>query len=227
MNALESGLLADDLEAVVRPGLDGLKLPKVEGGAELEQLDDLLRLLEAERGLALGGIQCIPGIESARGVLAMEDIARAARTWCLSFGAVDFARDLGVDPSPDGLETIVPLSQMTIISAAAGIAQPIDSAFSQIDDEAGLRASARRARTLSFQGKAVVHPRQIAIVNEVFTPDEMEIGRAGAVVEAARAATASGAGAATLAGGLIDRAHVRRAEDLLRVAEREARRERS
>lgn len=215
VNAPSSGLLEADLVAVLRPILSGLKLPKTESADELARLDARCSALEAEREMAVGSTIVIPGIESARGLQAVDAIARAPRVWCLSFGAVDFARDLGTEPTADGTESLVALSLIAIASAGAALDRPIDSAWSDIADEEGLRRAAGLARRLGFQGKAVIHPRQVAVVNEVFDVSEAEARHARAIVDEAERATAGGRGALQVEGGLVDVAHVRRARAVL------------
>jgi citrate lyase subunit beta / citryl-CoA lyase len=217
INASSSGMREADLDAAVRPGLAGLKLPKTESADELTSLDAACSTLESERGLPLGSVVVIPGIESARGLQEVDAIARSARVWCLSFGAVDFAHDLGTEPSADGTESFVALSTIAIASAAAGLHRPMDSAWSDITDEGGLHRTSRLARRLGFQGKAVIHPRQVPVVNDVFGVSEGELSTARAIVEQADHAALGGRGALQVEGSLVDAAHVRRARALLEL----------
>jgi citrate lyase subunit beta/citryl-CoA lyase len=138
----------------------------------------------------------------------------------LAFGAADFARDLALDPGPDGIETLFARSSLVIASRVAGIRPPIDSVQTDIADLERLRRTTRAARALGFFGRSVIHPSQIAVVNETFTPDAAEIARAREVVEAARGGVARGDGAVrTARGEFVDAAVLRRAEDTLRLAE--------
>lgn len=215
VNPAPSGEQEADLEAAVRPGLTGIKLPKTESADELSTLDVTCARLESERGLPIGSVVVIPGIESARGLQAIDVIAHAPRVWCLSFGAVDFAHDLGTEPTADGTESLVALSLIAFASAAAGRQPPMDSAWSNVSDEEGLRRTSRRARTLGFQGKAVIHPRQVPVVNEIFDASDAEIARAREIVKLADDAARDGRGALQVAGALVDAAHLRRARAVL------------
>ena len=217
VNPLASGLQEADLEAVVHPGLAGLKLPKMEDADELLALDEACSRLESERGLEHGSVVVIPGIESAVGLQAFDSIARSPRVVCLSFGAVDFARDIGTEPSVDGTESLVAMSLISYGSAAAGLQRPMDSVWSDLADEEGLRRTARLARRLGFQGKAVIHPRQIAVVNEIFDVSDAEVGRARAILAEAEAAERCGRGALQVGGALVNAAHVRRALALVEL----------
>ncbi len=219
VNATGAGALAADLDAAVRPGISGLKLPKTESADELRAIDAACAHLESDRGISAGSTIVIPGIESARGLRALDAIAEGPRVWCLSFGAVDFARDLGTAPSAEGTESIVALSAIAIGSAAAGLLRPIDSAWSDLADEAGLRDSSLLARRLGFQGKAVIHPRQVRIVNETFDISKAEVQRARQIVDEAERAAAEGRGALQVDGALVDLAHVRRARSIVEAYE--------
>lgn len=223
INSAASGMQSADLEAAVWPRLSGLKLPKTETADELVELDAVVSRLESQRAMSAGSTVVIPGIESARGLSAVEAIARAPRVRSLSFGAVDFAYDLGGQPGTDGIEFLVPLSMIAIASAAAGLDRPIDSAWSAIADEDGLRRSAHLARRLGFQGKAVIHPRQVPIVNEVFDITQDEVNRAREIVTEADRAEREGRGAIQVASALVDAAHVRRARAILALYEQRGR----
>lgn len=224
VNSLASGLQHDDVAAVIRPGITGLKLPKTETPEDLVVLDRWCSEREQARGLERGSVGVIPGIESAAGLQAVDSIARAPRVICLSFGAVDFARDIGTEPSADGTEALVALSLIAIASAAADIQRPMDSAWSKLGDEEGLRRTASLARRLGFQGKAVIHPAQVSTVNQIFNVSEPEISWARAVLSEAATAERRGRGALTVAGSLVDAAHVRRARAIVELHDnREAR----
>ena len=219
VNPFDSGLQEDDLEAAVREGLTGLKLPKTESPEELERLDEVCRGLESARELQHGSVVVIPGIESAGGLQVVDAIARSPRVACLSYGAVDFGRDIGTEPSADGTESLVAMSLIAYGSAAAGIQRPFDSAWSDLGDEDGLRRTARLARRLGFQGKAAIHPRQVAAVNEIFGVTDEEVSRARALLAGAAAAQQSGLGARQVQGALVDAAHVRRARAVVDLYE--------
>ncbi len=210
VNAPETGLTGGDLEAIVCADLDGVKLPKVETAADLLEVDRLLSELEAERGLPVGGIDLIPSIETARGVLNARSIAEAgSRARLLSFGAGDFCRDVGVRFTgnlwePDGLELLFARSQIVLASRAAGLEPPLDTVWLDIRDNAGLEQDARAAYRLGFQGKMAIHPGQVPIINEVFSPTAEEIDYARRVVAAFEQAEAAGSASIAVDGRLVD-----------------------
>jgi citrate lyase subunit beta / citryl-CoA lyase len=210
VNALETGLTGGDLEAIVCADLDGVKLPKVETADDLLEVDRLLSDLEAERGLEVGQIDLIPSIETARGVLNARSIAEAgSRARLLSFGAGDFCRDVGVRFTgnlwePDGLELLFARSQIVLASRAAGLEPPLDTVWLDVRDQAGLEQDARAAYRLGFQGKMAIHPGQVPIINEVFSPTAEEIDYARRVVEAFEQAEAAGSASIAVDGRLVD-----------------------
>ena len=210
VNALETGLTGGDLEAIVCADLDGVKLPKVETADDLLEVDRLLSDLEAERGLEVGQIDLIPSIETARGVLNARSIAEAgSRARLLSFGAGDFCRDVGVRFTgnlwePDGLELLFARSQIVLASRAAGLEPPLDTVWLDVRDQAGLEQDARAAYRLGFQGKMAIHPGQVPIINEVFSPTAEEIDYARRVVAAFEQAEAAGSASIAVDGRLVD-----------------------
>ena len=210
VNALETGLTGGDLEAIVCADLDGVKLPKVETADDLLEVDRLLSDLEAERGLEVGQIDLIPSIETARGVLNARSIAEAgSRARLLSFGAGDFCRDVGVRFTgnlwePDGLELLFARSQIVLASRAAGLEPPLDTVWLDVRDNVGLEQDARAAYRLGFQGKMAIHPGQVPIINEVFSPTAEEIDYARRVVAAFEQAEAAGSASIAVDGRLVD-----------------------
>lgn len=216
INGTGTGLAGPDLVSVVRPGLAGIKLPKVEEATDIQFVDAEVSKLEAERGMTRGSVQLIASIESARGVLNAQSIARASqRIWCLGFGAGDYSRDTGSEETAEAIETLYARSYLVAISRDAGLAPPFDSVFPKIRQVDELLANARASKSLGFQGKAVIHPRQIEPVHSVYTPTQAELIRAQEVVAAFRDASSRGAGALQIDGVLVDLAHERRARDLI------------
>jgi citrate lyase subunit beta/citryl-CoA lyase len=208
-----------DIRAVVRPGLDGLVVPKLRRAEELELLDDLIAEPERAADLARGAIVVIASIESAAGLLEAPRIARAPRVSALMFGCEDFAADLGLPTrrEAEAAEMIYARSAIVIAAAAAG-ALAFDGIWADIRDEAGLRADALRGRRLGFAGRQCIHPSQVGVVNEIFSPSVDEIAHAARVVEAFDDGVAKGLGAVALDGEMLDAPIVERARRVLRTA---------
>lgn len=219
INRTTEGFDLDDLRAVVQPGLDALRLPKVETAGHVRALDEVLTEQEAAAGMPAGGVALYPTVESAAGALSLPRVVQASeRVTRVVFGATDFLADIAAS-GDDDLATIHVRSSLVLTSRAAGIGPPVDGAHTQLDDLDGLRRACLRARSLGFFGKSVIHPRQLAVVHEAFTPTEDEIGRARDVVRAHEEADRDGRGAVAVNGGFVDAAVVERARALLAIAE--------
>lgn len=221
INHPETGLAQGDILAAVRDGLDGIRLPKTEDTETVRRVSGWIAEAEAQAGLPGGSIALVCSLETARGVWNALEIAQAdPRLLAMSFGGVDFARDLGIDTAGDGSETLYARSRLVLASRVAGIRPPVESVYPRLQDEAGLEASTRQARALGYFGRAAIHPKQLACINRVFTPAAEEVERARTIVSTATSAEASGSGAVQLADGtFIDAPVVQRAEALLRLAE--------
>jgi citrate lyase subunit beta/citryl-CoA lyase len=220
VNVLGSALAAADIAAVVRPGLSGLRFPKCEDAATVSEACGLVDAAARTTGVPPASVAIVCGIETARGLASAAEIASAdPRVLALAFGAADFARDLGLEPGPDGTETLYARSSLVVASRVAGIRPPIESVQTDIADLARLARTTRAARALGFFGRSVIHPTQIAVVNDAFTPTATEIERAREIVEAAERGAANGQGAVRSAGGeMVDAAIVKRAHDTLSLA---------
>jgi citrate lyase subunit beta / citryl-CoA lyase len=221
INHPDSGLAEADVAAVVQPGLDGLRVPKVEDAEAVHRVEGWLAAAERRAGLPARSVALVCNVESAAGVWRALEIARASpRVLTLAFGAADFARDVAARVGPDGLETLYARSRLVLAARAAGVRPPVDSVYTRLDDEEGLERTTRQGRDLGFFGRSAIHPRQIATINRIYTPSEEEVGRAREVVAAAASAEAAGSGALRLASGeFVDVAIVRRAAAVLRLAE--------
>ena len=219
VNGLSTGLTADDIEHVIQKDLDGIVLPKCESKGDVLKLSDTITELERERGLDEGKMIIIPLIETAKGVLNSFEIASASdRVSAISFGAVDFTRELGTTPSRDGTEIFYARSHISLSAIAANV-QAIDTPWVDIMDMDGLIESAKLARRLGFRGKMLIHPKQIKPINEIFTPREEEIRFAKRVVEEFNQAQARGQGAISIEGTMIDIASFQQASQLLSLWE--------
>lgn len=203
------------VDAVVRPGLDGLRLPKVEDAAAVRDLAEVLDRLERDRDLPAGRIGLYPTVESARGAWVIADVLAASpRVVRAGIGTTDLLADLGAS-GDDDLATLHVRSQLVLASRVVGVGPPIDSVHTDLADVDGLERGARRARALGFVGKSVIHPRQLDVVHAVFTPSDDEVARAERVLAAAAAADASGSGTAVVDGAFVDAAVVARAQATL------------
>jgi citrate lyase beta subunit len=210
---------AEDLAAVVTRGLRGVVFPKVETVHDLSAVDEAMVQAERQAELPEGSVELCSIVETARGVLEARAIAEAElrRPHRLCFGAGDFTRDIGVEWSREERESFTARSMIVLASRAAGLPAPIDSVFVDLNDPDGLAASTRQGKQLGFRGKLVIHPSQVAIVNEVFTPTAQEIVWARRVMDGLAAAEREGLGAFVVDGRMVDYPIVERARDILSV----------
>jgi citrate lyase subunit beta/citryl-CoA lyase len=197
-----------DVEAVAAaPRLDAVMLPKVERAADVAALAD--RLAAAGRDLPVLAL-----VESARGVLAARAIAAVEATDALCFGAEDLAADLGAVRTPEGTE-IAHARRHVVLAARAENVAPVDTVYTDYADLDGLREEARAARTLGYGGKMAIHPEQVAVVNEAFSPDSDQVEWAERVLAARDEAAADGRGVFVVDGEMIDAPLVKRAERIV------------
>ncbi|MDR7416951.1 MAG: CoA ester lyase [Armatimonadota bacterium] len=221
VNGIRHPDLERDLWCAVRPGADGLVLPKVESPEQVQEMDERVGRVEAERGMAVGGLRFLVAIESPLGLLEAYRIARSSeRVVGLLFGAEDYSRELGlpVVREKEARELLYARSAFATAAAAAHV-QAVDGVWPDLNDIAGLWQDCWMARRLGFTGKSIIHPSQIEPVNHVFTPSASDLEFARRVVEAFEQAEAAGVGSITLGGQLIDRPIVERARATLRLAE--------
>jgi citrate lyase subunit beta/citryl-CoA lyase len=224
INALGTGLGSDDLGWVVRPGLTGIMVPKSETAADVEAVSDELAALEKEHRLEERSVRIVPLLESARGVLGAFDIASSSpRVAAVAFGGVDFSRDMAVTLTSRGAELAYPRAHIAMAARAASVLA-VDTPCLAVKDRSQLRADAETARQFGFKGKLLIHPLQVATVNEVFSPAESDVTYARKIVESFDEARAQGLGAISLDGKMVDVANYRQAQDLLASAEAIARR---
>ncbi len=209
VNAPGTAWHEDDLVTAARIRPAGLVLPKCEDPAAVARV-----------AARLEGTPLFLMIETARGVLAAPELARAPQAAALLFGAADFRASMRALREPDEGEILVPRSALVLAARAAGI-EAFDTPYFEYRDEAGLETSARRARALGFDGKTCIHPAQVPVVNRVFAPTAGEIERARKVVEALAAAAREGRGVATVDGEMVEALHgaeARRTLDRARAA---------
>jgi citrate lyase subunit beta/citryl-CoA lyase len=213
-----------DIEAAVSPAVQALMLTKVESADHVGMIAEIVDELEADRDMVPGATKLVALIETAGAFFRMAEIARAhPRLVGLSVGAEDFALAVGMLPEAEGL--FYPKQQMIIAARAAGIL-PLGFIGTVADfrDLDAFRAVIRRSRRLGFAGASCIHPSQVAILNEEYRPSAEELAKADRVVAAYDAATVAGIGAIELDGKMIDVPVVERAKNMLRQADKFAKR---
>jgi citrate lyase subunit beta / citryl-CoA lyase len=213
VNAVGTELAAADIDAVIGRNLAGLRLPKIQSVESVMLVAETLDELRSE-----GVIQCL--IESALGLERAFEIAIShERVTGISLGEADLAADLGAS---DEAGLLYARSRIVSAARAAGLDHPVQSVYTNVHDLEGLRRSTEEGKRLGFFGRSTIHPSQVPVVNEVFTPTEEEVTQAQALIDRLAGEAASGTGVFVLEDGrFVDRAVVESARLTLALARRE------
>ena len=220
-------LAVRDIEQVIGPDVDALAITKVEGATHVRLLDELASEVESRAGLPVGQTRFIVMIETPQSWFSMRDIAQASpRVVAMNIGGEDFALACGMAPSDEAL--FMPKQQMIIAARAAGV-MPLGyiGTVADFSDWDRFRQMVQRSRTLGFDGASCIHPGQVAIVNEAYTPSADEITYAHRVIAADQQARSEGRASFQIDGRMIDIPVVTRAEHLLARAQAIAARRRA
>ena len=218
VNGLDTPFLIDDLKVIIPCRPDALRLPKIEYPGQVIEIDNMITEIEGEHNIPQGTVKLMPIIESAIGVVNAYGIASASkRNVAMSIGGEDFTADLGVKRSKEEDELKYSRSQIVIAARAAGI-DPIDTVFSDVNDEEGLRRTTKNVKDMGFVGKSVINPRQIVPIHEIFTPADEDIEKAQKIIEAMEEAKTLGLGVVSLNGKMVDAPVLKRAEQTMAYA---------
>lgn len=220
INALDAGG-KDDIHAMVRAGIDVIRLPKTETPQDVIEAEAVIEEAERQCGRTVGSTKMMAAIEGPLGVLNAAAIATASqRLIGIAIGAEDYVTSMKTRRYPERNSDEIFFARSMIVHAAraAGIAA-LDTVFSDVNDEDTLRKETEFIKQLGFDGKSVINPRQIPVVNEVYAPTEKEITNALGVVNAIEEAEAKGSGVIALNGKMIDKPIVERAQRTLQLAE--------
>ena len=218
VNEMDSGWVEADLAAVLPLHPDGIVVPKVRSGQHVAWVHDQISSAEARYGWTPGSITLLLIVESARGLVYLEEIIRAThRTAGLIFGAEDYAGDIGAVRTKHAMEVLYARSRVVAYAKAFDL-QAIDIVFADFGDDAGFRADALQGMVLGYTGKQLIHPAQVPLVHAIYTPRDPEIAQARRVVEAFKTHQAGGAGAFALDGKMVDAPVVKQAELVLERA---------
>lgn len=213
INPIHAGGLVD-LPVVLASGPDAIVVPKCESRDDVLAVENAINQNHPSKPVAI-----LPMIETAKGILNAYEVAGAsAMVDAITFGGEDFTQDIGATRTKAGKEIFWGRSMLVIAAKAAGV-QALDTVFSDLKDEEGLRRDTKEIKEMGFDGRAAVHPAQIEIIHEVFTPTERELQQAVNVKRAAEKARRQGSGVAVVNGKMIDKPIIQRAEKILRISE--------
>ncbi len=218
INAVDTPWATEDLVATMAGRPDGYVLPKIESADQVRFVSRALAQLERDQELPEGTIRLLAVIETARGIVNLREIAQADdRLQGLMFGAEDLASDIGAQRTREGWEVFYARSAVVTVAAAFNM-QAIDMVFVDLADTDGLAAECRFARQLGYSGKMAIHPRQVPVINEAFSPSLEEVERAAQLLQAFEERQKEGAGVFEWEGKMVDMPIVRAAQRILAQA---------
>lgn len=218
INGLDTPFGRADLEAMVRAKPDIIRLPKAEKAEDVIEVDNIISEIEKNIGMEVGTTKMMAAVESPLGVINAYDIAKASkRLVAIAIGAEDFVTNMKTTRSPEGVELLLARSQLVLAARAAGI-YALDTVYSNIKNDEGFIDEVKLIKQLGFDGKSVIHPRQIGLTHKIYTPTEKEINNAMRVVDAINEAEEKGSGVIALDGKMIDGPIVDRAYRVLELA---------
>ena len=218
VNSLDTGMLEEDLAAVVGTHTFGVSVGKIYTTEDVDAISAVLDGLEKKAGLPIGHTKLLLWIETAMAIVRCYEICSSSpRISGVSLGAEDFTNDMGIERTTDDSEIAYPRSVIGVAARAADVLA-LDTPFFAFRDPEGLRENCLGSRKVGFKGKFAIHPAQIEVINEAFSPSPSEIEHARRVIEAFDEAQSRGRGSTSLDGHVVDVPVVKRAEALLELA---------
>lgn len=219
VNAYDTEFCYGDICSIVSENLDGIVLPKLERLEDLRSIDWLLGNLEQERGLPNGSIDLMPIIDTAVGLVNIREIAGAdTRVKRLAFGGGDYTRDLGMEWTLKEDELLPVRSEMVLASRFGKLEPPVDTVFIHIKEHDAFRSSCSNILGLGFQGKMCIHPDQVPVTNETFTPDPEEVKWSQRVIDEFAKAEKAGIASIQVDGYFVDYPIVEKAQRTVDIA---------
>ena len=207
VNALDTEYCLGDLKTVIGPWLTGIVVPKIESESEIHTIEWCVSQIEHEKGLQSGCIDILPIIETAKGLSSIDLIAQAAaktRISRITFGAADLTADMRMEWSSSEAELDYVRSSIALASVSAGLNHPIDTVHIRLDDLDGFSLITNRSRGMGFFGKLCIHPIQVSLANQLFTPTADEVKKARRIISAFEKAEKKGSAAIQVDGKFVD-----------------------
>lgn len=215
INSIGSGLESYDLAAALAANPDTIVVPKIETAEQIKWVTERIETYELSSNKSIGSIRLLVGVETAKGILNLKEIAEAdKRLEAIIFGAEDYAASIGAKRTKEATEVLY-VRQAVVTACAANDLQSIDMVYIDFRDEAGLRAEAEQGAGFGFSGKQIIHPNQVSAVQEAYTPSEEAIEYAKRIVETFETSQREGKGAYALDGKMIDMPLLRNAQKVL------------
>ena len=218
VNPLDSEFGLNDLNAVVRAGVDVVRMPKTETAQDVVDMDLAITEIEKACGREVGSTKMLAAIESPLGITQANQIAMASKRLIgIALGAEDYVRNLKTERSPEGIELLFARCSILQAARAAGI-QAFDTVYSNANNEEGFLKEAALIKQLGFDGKSLVNPRQIELLHNLFAPTQKDVDQAEKIIAAAEEAERNGLGVVSLNGKMIDAPIIDRARLVLERA---------
>ncbi|EKK21008.1 Citrate lyase beta chain [Fructilactobacillus florum 8D] len=219
VNGLDTEFVKADVLAMVKAGIDVIRIPKTENAAMIKEMESLVAEAEQRFGRPVGSTHIMAAIESAEGVLNVPAIAKASeRMIGVALSAEDYTTDLQTHRYPDGKELEF-ARNMIIHAARAAHISAFDTVYTDVDNTQGLIDETEYIHQLGYDGKSVINPRQIPVINSVFEPTEAQVKNAQNVIAAIERAHQAGSGVISMNGQMVDRPVVLRAERVMKLAQ--------
>lgn len=218
INALDTEFGVEDLEAVVRAGIEVIRIPKTDSPEDVKEVEAHIERIEKEAGIPVGTTKMMVAIESPLGALNALAIAKSSsRLIGMAIGGEDYVTNLKTTRSPDGIEMLMGRAMVVMAARSAGIAA-LDSVYSDIDNHEGFIKEATMIKQMGFDGKSLIHPTQIELIHDVYTPDEKSLQKSIKIMKATEEALKEGKGVFTVDGKMIDKPIIERAQHVLNLA---------
>lgn len=218
INAMDTEFCIPDLEFMVRAGVEIIRIPKTEKASDVHDIEAHIERIEKEAGIPVGTTKIMVAIESPLGALNALEIAKSSpRLVGMAIGGEDYVTNLKTNRSASGIEMLMGRSMIVMAARATGISA-MDSVYSDVNNDEGFTAEAEMIRQMGFDGKSLIHPRQIALIHNVYTPTEKDIKKSMKIISATAEAMAEGKGVFTVDGKMVDKPIIERAEHVLKLA---------
>ena len=215
INSIGSGIEKDDLAAALATNPDAIVVPKIESAEQVRWVSEQIETHELSSNKSIGSIRLLVGVETAKGILNLKEIAEAdKRLEALIFGGEDYAASVGAMRTKEAVELLY-ARQATVTACAANDLQAIDIVFIDFKDPVGLRVEAEQGAGFGFSGKQIIHPNQVSVVQEAFTPADSAVEYARRIVESFESSQREGKGAYALDGKMIDMPLLKNAQKVL------------
>lgn len=218
INALDTEFGVADIEAMVKAGIEVIRIPKTDTPEDVYEVEKHIERVEREIGVEVGTTKIIVAIESPLGALNALAIAKSSpRLIGMALGGEDYVTNLKTTRSAEGTELFMGRAMIVMAARSAGIAA-LDVVFSDINNDEGLIAETQKIKQMGFDGKSLIHPKQIDIIHKVYTPDEKNIKKSLRIINATKKAIAEGRGVFTVDGKMVDKPIIERAQHVLNLA---------